>query len=535
MTTGRATVSADRRPSPGRLVRRLRAFVGRHLSVRAKLTIWYGAVCAVTLAAVGMAMLLYADSQLFSAIDASLPRTAADVNGQFRALTPPSHAPVRSPCPTTAAPIKLYCAQIQELLDTSSSRLGQPGQFEQVFMAIPPQFGITALQQTGRSLPVSGANFLDAVAGGKSYLQTIHYHGQVFRAYLTPLAIPPYVRRGAPDLSGALEVLQNEHTYLDIRRTFILTLLLGIPLGLLIALAAGWWIARAALRPINRISRTVHAIGHSGDLSRRLNFVGPEDEVGRLAETFDDMMGRLEKVFETQRRFVADASHELRTPLTAIRGNADLMTKAPPEDREIMLTAIRRESERMTRLVSDLLLLAEADVAEQPVEMRPVDLDELVIDVYHAARLIADDKVTVLLEETDSVCVLGDVDRLKQLLLNLTDNAVKFTPPGGTVSLGVSREVEHAVLRVSDSGVGIAPEEQAAIFERFYRVDTARSKRGSGLGLSICAWVTRSHGGTIDVSSEPGKGSTFRVRLPVAAASATRSAGPPRAGVAGTA
>jgi signal transduction histidine kinase len=198
----------------------------------------------------------------------------------------------------------------------------------------------------------------------------------------------------------------------------------------------------------------VRAIGESQDLSRRLNFVGPEDEVGRLAATFDGMMERLERVFETQKRFIADASHELRTPLTAIRGNADLLRIAPPEDREACLSAIRREAERMTRLVSDLLLLAEADVAQQQIQIGRVDLDEVVTDVFQAARIISGGRVDVVLENADPVCVQGDGDRIKQLLLNLMDNAVKFTPEGGTVSIGLWRDGDTARIDVADSGVG---------------------------------------------------------------------------------
>jgi signal transduction histidine kinase len=226
------------------------------------------------------------------------------------------------------------------------------------------------------------------------------------------------------------------------------------------------------------------------------------------------MMERLEKAFETQKRFIADASHELRTPLTAIRGNADLMRIAPPEERDVCLTAIRREAERMSRLVTDLLLLAEADVEQQPVDKRPVDLDQLVTEVYRSALAVAGGRVSVELEPADAVRIPGDPDRLKQLILNLMDNAIKFTPDGGAVNLSLIAEADGARIEVVDSGIGIAPEEQEAIFERFYRVEQSRARKGSGLGLAICAWIVHAHGGTIDVRSASGKGSTFTVRLP---------------------
>jgi two-component system, OmpR family, sensor kinase len=320
-----------------------------------------------------------------------------------------------------------------------------------------------------------------------------------------------------------LEIFQNTQTYDTIERTFDLILLLGIPLGLFVALVAGWWIARAALRPIERISRTVQAVGESRDLSRRIRFVGPNDEVGRLAQTFDGMMGRLERAFETQKRFVADASHELRTPLTAIRGNADLMAFAPPEERDLCLAAIRREAERMTRLVGDLLLLAEADVETQPLQCKSVDLDEILLEVHHSATVLADGKVSVVLEHADPVTLTVDPDRIQQLLLNLIDNAVKFTPPGGIVTLSLRAQETGVVMEVSDSGVGIAPDAQRSIFERFFRVEESRTTRGSGLGLAICAWIVSAHGGTISVRSQPGMGSTFAVWLPYSTADVRES------------
>lgn len=503
----------------------LRGLLGRHLSVRVKLTAWYGLMCGLTLAAAGAAMYIYVDRNLRGDIDSNLVATAGRINARLASSPPVAPAYQPSPysvpeCRGASAQAQLYCAQVRQILDSEAGNLDSPGVFAQVLMDVStrvyrPPVTITA---NGRSqIEPSGQPpylFAYAAAGQIHYLNVL-FGGHQLREYLTPLRIAPQFR--ARGYAGVLAVFQNEATYRSVEHTVLVTLLFGIPLGLLIALIAGWWIARAALRPINRIARTVRAIGDSKDLSRRLHFVGPSDEVGRLAETFDGMMDRLERVFEGQKRFIADASHELRTPLTAIRGNADLMRIAPPEDQEICLTSIRREAERMTRLVSDLLLLAEADVAEQQIQRVRVDLDELVLDVYRAAQAISDGKVDVLLEDTDPVCVEGDPDRLKQLLLNLVDNAIKFTPEGGTVSLGLRQENGEAVLHVSDSGIGIPPEEQAAIFERFYRVEESRAKRGSGLGLSISAWVVKAHNGSLDVSSEPDMGSTFTIRLPVAA------------------
>jgi signal transduction histidine kinase len=311
-----------------------------------------------------------------------------------------------------------------------------------------------------------------------------------------------------------LEVFQRLDTFDTVQQQMDGILVIATFVALVIALAAGWWIARAALRPINRIARTVRAIGDSRDLSRRLNFVGPYDEVGRLAETFDDMMDRLQRAFEAQTRFIADASHELRTPLTAIRGNADLIAKAPPEERDQCVRSIRREAERMSRLVSDLLLLAEADAEQQSIHKAEIDLDDVLSEVHRSALVLAAGKVDVRYESAEPIALFADLDRLKQVFLNLIDNAVKFTPPGGVVTIAAARDERGARISVSDTGTGIPLEEQEAIFRRFYRLEESRSQRGSGLGLSISAWIVAAHQGTIDIESEPGRGTTFTVHLP---------------------
>lgn len=539
MRVGRVTASKERRagrpPAPLALLHapaaaflHLRGLVGRHLSTRAKLTLWYGGMCGLTLALAGAGMYVYVQGRLSAEIDRNLLSTARSVNAQMAAVhspVGPGFHPVPNPqykvarCSHADRLIQLYCSEIRQELDVNSVGLSAPGQFEQVGLdtdpthlrSLPQPITPTGHHPVNLAVAHSLSLLLYAYAGRITFL-TVPIGSQTFRVYLTPLRTPAYYRlRG---VRGLLEVFQNEGNYQNIERILGLTLLLGAPIGLLIALLAGWWIARAALRPIGRISRTVRAIGESRDFSRRLDFVGPYDEIGRLAETFDGMMERLERVFDTQKRFIADASHELRTPLTAIRGNADLLRIAPDEDREACLSSIRREAERMTRLVSDLLVLAEADVAEQKLQISSVDLDDLLIEVYQSARVIAGGKVDVVLEQTDPVCVEADADRLKQLLLNLVDNAVKFTPEGGVVSMGLWRDPQGTHISVSDSGAGIPPEEQAAIFERFYRLEASRSKRGSGLGLAICNWIAQAHDGAIEVSSEPGKGSKFTLRLP---------------------
>lgn len=548
MSLRRASVSRVRRPQSAkgarlldplsRQIRRLQWSIGKRLSVRAKLTIWYAAMCALTLALVGFGMRQALDYRTSSSIDPNLTVSAHRVltalqKSSYNQATAESQS---LPLVSSYADVKncghqiqAYCAWLKLRLYDYSGTYDSPGVTEQV-QIIDQGSSATATPGRGSSLPLlvpgsrrpvkffstnNPVGMIQLVSNmflHNAHFLTVHDRGETFRVYIQALPPPPALKN--QHFSALLEVLQNEHTYLQIQRDLNVILLIGLPLGLIVALIAGWWIARAALRPIDRISRTVRSVGESQDLSRRVDFIGPQDEVGRLATTFDAMLSRLQKAFETQKRFIADASHELRTPLTAIKGNAELMSIAPPEEKDLCLIAIRREAERMTRLVSDLLLLAEADVAEQPVHMQPVNLSSVVDDVYASTLLMAGDRVEVLVERNDHVVVMADADRVKQLVLNLADNAVKFTPSGGAVSISLRAESNAAHIEVSDSGVGIPREDQDAIFERFYRAETSRSQRGSGLGLAICSWIVEAHGGTISVRSEPGKGSSFTVVLP---------------------
>jgi heavy metal sensor kinase len=299
----------------------------------------------------------------------------------------------------------------------------------------------------------------------------------------------------------------------DALRQLLAVLVVGGAGAILASTVVGRWLAAQALRPIDTITRTALAISRADDLDKRIPQVGPQDEVGRLAATFNLMLDRLEKLFRAQQRFIADISHELRSPLTTIRGNVDLLRRMNCVD-EPSLDAIQAESERMARLVGDLLLLAQAD-AGQPIRRERVELDTVMLEVFRQVHPLAEG-VELAIGEEDQATILGDPDRLKQLLLNLVDNAIKYTPKGGKVTLGLRRAKGWAVLSVTDTGVGIPEKDLPHIFERFYRVDKARSRAagGTGLGLPIVQWIVLAHGGRIEAQSEPGKGTTFTVWLP---------------------
>jgi len=296
----------------------------------------------------------------------------------------------------------------------------------------------------------------------------------------------------------------------------------GSVLATMTTFGLGWVFAGAALRPINRITQTAQAIGAERNFDRRVNYSGPNDEVGRLATTFNEMLTELqsayrhvEQALHAQRRFVADASHELRTPLTTIRGNLGLLERQPPisaEDRLAVMADTVEECDRVIRLINSLLVLARAD-SGLALRKEPIPIQPLVEDMCRQAKLLASER-TVRCENVLDVSLLGDRDALKQVLLILLDNAIKYTPPSGTITIATAAREGQVAIHIRDTGQGILPAALPHIFERFYRVDAARARAGVGLGLAIAKELVEAHGGAITVESQPGQGSQFTVTLP---------------------
>jgi heavy metal sensor kinase len=295
-------------------------------------------------------------------------------------------------------------------------------------------------------------------------------------------------------------------------------MLVGGAIALLASLLLGDMLSQRALKPINIIAQAAQQITAADDLGRRIPYDGPPDEIGQLTETFNETLERLERLFKAQRRFVADVSHEMRTPLTTIQGNLDLMKRFSSDYDEEAMEAMESEVRRMSRLVEDLLLLAKADAGRMSLVKMVVELDTLLLEVYNQSRLLNISGIDVSLGSIDQAQVLGDPDRLKQLLLNLVSNALKYTPEGGTVILSLSRDAQFAFVTVEDTGIGIPEADLPHIFDRFYRVDKARARAmgGTGLGLSIAKWIVDAHGGQLSVVSTVGEGSTFTIQLPLA-------------------
>ena len=295
------------------------------------------------------------------------------------------------------------------------------------------------------------------------------------------------------------------------------TALLVLPVFVVLAAVCGYLLTRRAFAPVRQITQTAREIGEGGDLSRRIGLTGRKDEIHTLAAEFDAMFARLEQAFDREKQFTDDASHELRTPTAVILSQSEyaLENTQPQGETRAALESIHTQAARMAALLSQLLMLARADKGRQVVQREPVDLSELVEMVAETEAEQAEARnITVQTELEPGVMVQGDETLLMRLLINLTENAIRYGHPGGQVKLTLRRQDGEAVGTVEDDGIGIAPENLDKIWQRFWQADPARSGGGAGLGLSMVRWIAQDHGGRVTVQSEPGKGSIFTFFLP---------------------
>ncbi len=463
----------------------------RRLSIGWRLTLSYLAVFAAAQLLFGFGMLLILRHNLYEITDDALAGQVDDVQRFLEAQKNDAST-----------------AKLQEEV-TEAYVLEHSGDYLQIYDAGGEWIYRASFLQKMSFLPVTPdlqPVYEDRELGGKPFRflsQSINVRGRRFS-----------VQTGLPT-HEALQALVLFRRYLA----------MFAPLILLVASGVGYWVSGRALSPVDAITRTARNITGS-NLSSRLEQLNTGDELQRLSDTLNEMLGRIEAAFLRVTQFTGDASHELRTPISLIRTEAEIVlrkSRSEPEYREA-LRHILLEAERTTSLVEKLLSLARADSGRGPLEIRRFDLRETVLKVASEWRTVAGSEGLRFAESitASEVPIDGDETVLHQLLNILLDNAVKYTPPGGRIDLSLDQRAltqqDHkAVLTVVDSGIGIAVEDQTKIFERFYRADKARSSEleGAGLGLAIALWIVQQHRGSIGVQSSPGKGSVFVVELPL--------------------
>jgi len=474
-------------------------------TIRARLTAWYSAALALTLGAFAVAVYVARRSASYQDLDQRI-RSEADLTAGILAES--------------------YRARGALLVRDSTGKPVLVSDVAALLEVVPDFLIITA--QDGRllfgSADVRALTFQEAEqlrnaasVGSGGAPETVRFaaRGPKIR-YVVRILTDAGPQFGA--IFAGADVRTAE---LDVQQ-LLSTIVLILPLGVVAAWLVGSWIARRALEPLDRITTEVREITDGRSLHRRLAEPMVQDEMGRLAETLNQMMARLERSFAALRRFTADASHELKTPLTVLRAGVERAITTPhlPQDTLATLEETLQEINRMTELVDALLTLARADEGLALLHREPADLRAIVEEVRETGELLAEQAGVQMDVATpvDPVVLPVDRSRVRELILNLLTNAVKYTPPGGSVRVELGSEDGRVRLTVADTGIGIAPGDLPHIFDRFWRADSARTRTGerpgAGLGLAICKWIAEAHGGTIEAQSRPGRGTTVTVMLP---------------------
>ena len=461
-------------------------------SIRARLTLWYTGLLTVTLLLLGGAAYLLLAYSLAHDVDAAL-------HGIASTLAEEAHRNSASPFPAE--------------IDETFRRFFGFSPRDRYFQKLDP-FGQRDPHQPGSGsgkLPLSPQALKNASQGLPTF-ETVEGLGP----YPVRVLTAPVMEGGR--VHNLIQVGMSLQNVFTARNRFLLVMAVLLPLGLLLAGGGGWLLARRALKPVQRMTETAHRIT-AEHLAERVPETEAGDELDRLAKTFNEMLGRLDLAFNQIRQFSADASHELQTPLTILKGELEVALRAPrsaAEYQEVLRSGLE-EIDRIAHLVEGLLLLARAQAGVLRMDHQPVDLAELLEEVHGRLKILADNhSIHLQLGPLEPVTVHGDHERLQRLLLNLVENGIKYTRAGGSVTLSLQCQGSWALLRVADTGIGLAEQEQEQIFQPFYRAAEALtlSEPGVGLGLSIARSIALAHGGSIQVTSTPGHGSVFTVRIP---------------------
>jgi two-component system OmpR family sensor kinase len=489
-------------------------------TLRARLTLWYSIVLALLL-------LLFSLSSYFLFSRAANRRTDADLAELANSFLVTFQDELKDPDKSG----ELQAAARQAMLEHHVRG--------DIFVIVDAAGNIAASSADGmpssapanaiasRSLASSSfQKFVVVASQSDQRFQNIAGEKSGFRAYST--------RFSADGQSWLLVILHSLHAQQEMLQQIRMAFAWLISLGVLLAGFGGYFLAHRSLAPVAAMGKQAENIG-AANLHERLEVRNPNDELGRLAGTFNELLNRLDRSFERQRRFISDASHELRTPVSILRGEAEValsqLSRSPEEYRE-SLAVLHEEAQRLARIVEDLFTLTRADAGEFRLAQTDFYLDELAADCVRATRALAQAKsITIVAATPEEMPVRADEDLLRRMILNLLDNAIKYTPAGGNVSVTCGSAPDGYELSVTDTGPGIPAEMQSRVFERFFRVDRARSRTGAdggaGLGLSIARWIAEAHLGRIELVRSDATGSKFTVRIP-ASSERSPSFGPSR-------
>ena len=465
----------------------------KNTSIRVRLTLWYGSALALILVLFAVSLYLVMSRALREQVDASLDEAAA--------------VAIRTLGEHRFGPFLIF-----EDLSQDFPEIALLDKFFQIF-GPAGQVTIQSANIQSREIPLSQPSFRASLEGHSTFESVQFENGVPLRLLSVPI-------RQGDRLVNILRVGTSLQSTNRMLHRLLVGLYIASPLALLVSLGGGWFLAGRALRPVHAITKAAQRIA-AGDWTQRIRTPHSNDEIGQLASTFNDMIGRLEVSFRQIRQFSADASHELRTPLTITKGETELALRRPrqAEDYRVVLESNLEEIDRMSRIVDELLFLSRADLGEIKLKMVPVQLDDLVREIQQQAQVLGEEHhIQTVLEVVEPVVVQGDDLRLRELLLNLLDNAVKYSQKGQTVELSLTVSGGQGKLVIRDHGIGIAPEDQERVFDSFYRTDEARAHaaKGTGLWFSICKWIVEVHHGTIEMKSTTQGGSCFTVCLPLA-------------------
>jgi len=478
-------------------------------SVRVRLTVWYSAVLAVVLTLVCVTTYLIVQKT-------SMQRTDGDLAVLADSFLVTFQAELQDAISTQDSPV--FVAAHQSMIEHRSD--------SDTFVVLGPGGEAVANSNDGAALNARAESSVARVLASGEYqrfaktgvnkevgLETIRGEHARFRAYSRQ-----FKAKGTDYL---LIILHSLHAQNEMLETIRLTFTWMIFVGLLLAGTGGYFLARKSLAPVVAMGSHARRIGAT-NLHERLPVLNANDELGQLATIFNDLLNRLDQSFDRQRRFIADASHELRTPLAILRGEAEVAMSQ--QDRSAAdylesLGILHEETSRLIKIVEDLFTLTRADSGQYPLSPEDVYLEEVVADCAHSARSLAREKNIELRVEASSECLVrGDRALLRRMILNLLDNAIKYTAADGRVDISCRATAEQAEIHVTDTGPGIPAELHSRIFERFFRADPARSRSGreggAGLGLSIALWIAQAHNGRLELVRSDATGSHFAVYLP---------------------